>query len=105
MTGTPAAFSLTPRAAGENRAVQFSPDLRARVADGTITLSYRLWSRPKVKVDIDLVPFSSITDEDLALTGEPDRESLRRRTAHAGPIHEDTFVYRVEFHVVGRSDQ
>jgi ASCH domain len=73
--------------------VQFSPDLRDRIADGTITLSYRLWSRPKVRVggvyrsgpvmieidEIELVPFSSITDEDLARTGEPDVESLRRR--------------------------
>jgi hypothetical protein len=98
--------------------VQFSPDLRARVADGTITVSYRLWSRPQVKLggtyrtsdvwievdDIDLLPFSSVTADDLALTGEPDLESLRRRAAHAGPVHDDTLVYRVEFHVVRRSD-
>jgi len=85
------------------------------VADGTITVSYRLWSRPKVKVggiyrsgtiaievdDVELLPFSSITDDDLARTGEPDRESLRQRAAHAGPIDDDTFLYRVEFHVVG----
>jgi hypothetical protein len=95
--------------------VQFSPDLRDRVADGTITLSYRLWSRPKVKVggvyrsgsvsieidDIEMLPFSSITDEDLVETGEPDLEALRRRAAHAGPIHDDTLLYRIEFHVVG----
>lgn len=94
--------------------MQFSPDLRPLVADGTLTVSYRLWTRPKVKVggvyrsgsvsieidDVDLVPFSSITDEDLARTGETDRESLRRRAAHAGPIHDDTVLYRVEFHVV-----
>jgi hypothetical protein len=98
--------------------VQFSADLRDRVADGSITVSYRLWSRPKVKVggvyrsgsvmieidDIDLLPFSSITDDDLARTGEPDLETLRRRAAHAGPIHDDTFLYRVEFHVVRRLD-
>jgi hypothetical protein len=98
--------------------VQFSPELRDRVADGTITVSYRLWSGPKIKVggiyrstdvvievdDLDLVPFSSVTDEDLARTGEPDLDSLRRRTAHAGPVHDDTFVYRVEFHVVRRLD-
>ena len=98
--------------------MQFSPDLRARVADGTITVSYRLWSRPQVKLggtyrtadvwievdDIDLLPFSSVTADDLALTGEPDLESLRRRAAHAGPVHDDTLVYRVEFHVVRRSD-
>jgi len=88
------------------------------VADGTITVSYRLWSRPKVKVggvypsgpvsieidEIELLPFSSITDEDLALSGEPDVETLRRRAAHAGPIHEDTLLYRVEFHVVRQPD-
>ena len=94
--------------------MEFSADLRDRVADGTITVSYRLWSRPKVKVggvyrsgavaievdDVELLPFSSITDEDLARTGEPDLDSLRRRAAHAGPIHDDTFLYRVAFHVV-----
>ena len=94
--------------------MQFSPELRDRVADGTITLSYRLWSRPQVKVggiyrsgtvsieidDMELLPFSTITDEDLARTGETDIEALRRRTAHAGPVHDDTFVYRIEFHVV-----
>jgi hypothetical protein len=93
--------------------VQFSPELRDRVAEGTVTLSYRLWSRPKVKVggvyrsgsivievdDVELVPFASITDEDLAQTGEVDLESLRRRAAHAGPIDHDTLLYRVEFHI------
>ena len=63
--------------------MQFSVDLRERVADGTITVSYRLWSRPKVKVggvyrsgsvtieidEIELLPFSSITSDDLARTG------------------------------------
>lgn len=95
--------------------MQFSPELRDRVADGTITVSYRLWSRPKVTAggvyqsgsvrievdDIELVPFSTITPDDLARTGEPDLEALRARAAHAGPIHDDTLVYRVEFHVVG----
>ena len=99
--------------------MQFSPELRDRVAGGSITVSYRLWSRPKVKVggtyrsnadvwievdDIELLPFSTVTDEDLAQTGEPDLESLRRRAAHAGPIDDDTFVYRIEFHVVRGPD-
>ena len=95
--------------------MQFSAELRDRVADGTITVSYRLWSRPKVKVgglyrsgsvtievdDIELLPFSAITEEDLAQSGEPDLDSLRRRAAHAGPIHDDTLVHRVQFHVTG----
>jgi len=99
--------------------VQFSAELRDQVASGKITVSYRLWSRPKVKVggvyrsgsatieidDLELVPFSSITDDDLARTGEPDRESLRRRAAHAGPIDDDTLLFRVELHVVEPSDE
>jgi hypothetical protein len=98
--------------------VEFSADIRDRVADGTITVSYRLWSRPKVKVggvyrsgsvmieidEIELLPFSSITDEDLARAGEPEFETLRRRAAHAGPIDDDTLLYRVEFHVVRQPD-
>ena len=89
------------------------------MADGTITVSYRLWSRPQVKVggvyrsgsvtieidEMELLPFSSITDEDLARTGEPDLETpSSTRAAHAGPIHDDTVVYRVEFHVVRQQD-
>jgi hypothetical protein len=27
--------------------------------------------------------------------------TLRRRAAHAGPIHDDTLLYRIAFHVVG----
>ena len=103
---------------GQTGGVQFSADLRERVADETITVSYRLWSRPKVKPgglyrsgsvtiqvdEIELMPFSSITDDDLARTGEPDRETLRARSAHAGPVHDDTLLYRVEFHVVRGDD-
>jgi hypothetical protein len=97
--------------------VQFSAELRDQVANGAITVSYRLWSRPKVKVggvyrsgsatievdEIELVPFSSIGADDLARTGEADLEALRTRAAHAGPIDDDTLVYRVEFHVVDPS--
>ena len=96
-------------------AIDFSPELRPGVAAGEITLTYRLWQRPKVKVggryrsagvelevdDIELVPFSTVTDEDVRRCGEPDREGLRRRTAHAGPVTDDTLVHRIEFHVVG----
>jgi hypothetical protein len=94
--------------------MQFSPDLRAGVASGRITLSVRLWTRPKVKVrgryatgdvqieidSIEMVPFSGVTPADVLRSGETDRESLRQRAAHAGPIDDDTLVYRIEFHVV-----
>lgn len=96
--------------------MMFSPELRAGVAAGDITLSVRLWRRPKVKaggrysshgfdieVDtVELLPFSAITEADVARSGEPDRETLRRRAAHAGPIDADTLVTRVEFHVVAQ---
>jgi hypothetical protein len=98
--------------------VQFSADLRDKVANGTITVTYRLWTRAQVKVggvyrsgpvmieidDIELLPFSTITGHDLARTGEPDLDTLRRRAAHAGPIGDDTMLFRVQFHVVGPSD-
>jgi hypothetical protein len=98
--------------------VQFSAELRDDVLVGAITLSYRLWTRPQVKVggryavgpgeievdEIELVPFSSVTDLEVRHCGEKDRESLRRRTAHAGPIADDTLLYRIEFHLVGSAD-
>ena len=94
--------------------MQFSRELRDDVLAGDITLSIRLWQRPQVReggryrigpgeieVDaIELVPFSAITAADVQRAGEPDREALRRRAAHAGPIDEDTLVYRIELHAL-----
>ena len=94
--------------------MQFSRELREDVLCGEITVSFRLWRRPQVKpggrysvgsgeilVDsVELVPFSSIGAADLRRSGEADLESLRRRAAHAGPVHDDTPLYRIEFHVV-----
>src|SRR5689334_13551532 len=98
--------------------MQFSRELHEQVLAGDITVSVRLWTRPKVKeggryrvgpgvIEIDaveLVPFSAIDAEDVRRAGEPDRETLRRRAAHAGPIDEDTLVYRVELHAVSLDD-
>jgi hypothetical protein len=95
--------------------MEFSRDLRDEVMSGDITVSFRLWRRPKVKeggrypvgpaeieVDsVELVPFAAITLADVRRSGERDRESLRQRAAHAGPIADDTLLYRVEFHLVG----
>ena len=94
--------------------MQFHRDLRDDVIAGAITVSFRLWRRPKVREggrypvgpadieveSVELVPFGSITAADVRRSGEPDREALRRRAAHAGPIDDDTLVYRVAFHVV-----
>jgi hypothetical protein len=95
--------------------MEFSRELRDDVITGEITVSFRLWRRPKVKAggrypvgpahiqidSIELVPFSSITAADLRRCGEPDLETLRRRTAHAGPVDDDTLLYRIEFHLAG----
>jgi hypothetical protein len=95
--------------------VQFSKELRGEVAAGDITVTFRLWSRPQVKVGgryvvgpstievdtIEMLPFSRISGADVRLAGERDLESLRARAAHAGPITDETLLYRIAFHLVG----
>ena len=95
--------------------MEFSKELRDDVIAGAITVSFRLWQRPKVRVGgryrvgaaqievdaVELLPFAAITAADVRRSGEPDRETLRRRAAHAGPVGDDTLLYRVEFHVTG----
>ena len=94
--------------------MEFSRELRDDVIAGDITVSFRLWRRPQVRAggryavgpayievdSVELMPFASITAADVRRSGEPDRESLRRRAAHAGPIGDDTLLHRVEFHLV-----
>lgn len=94
--------------------MEFSRDLRESVLSGEVSVTFRLWRRLQVKVggryrvgsgqieveSIELIPFAFIDETDLRDSGEPDRESLRRRAAHAGPIHDDTLLYRIGFHVV-----
>ena len=95
--------------------MEFSRELHDDIAAGDITLTYRLWQRPQAKVggryrvgrveievdDMTRVPFADISDGDVRRAGEPDREALRQRAAHAGPIADDTMLYRIAFHVVG----
>ena len=98
--------------------MEFSRELRNDVLAGDITLTVRLWQRLRVKLGgryrvgpgeievdaIELVPFAAITNKDVRRAGERDREALRERAAHAGPIDDDTLVYRIEFHVVNADD-
>lgn len=81
---------------------------------GDITVTFRLWRSPKVKVggryrigpgqievdSVEVVPFAAIDESDLQPSGEADLDSLRSRAAHAGPIQDDTLLYRIEFHLV-----
>ncbi|MEO7061073.1 MAG: ASCH domain-containing protein [Lapillicoccus sp.] len=94
--------------------MMFSRDLRDLVALGEVTVSIRLWTRPHVKVggryrtagvvieidSLEVLPFSAVTADDVAASGETDLEALRHRAAHSGPINDHTLVHRVEFHVV-----
>lgn len=98
--------------------MEFSRELREDVLAGDITVSVRLWKRPRVReggryrvgpgeieVDaIELVRFAAVSGEDVRRSGERDREALRERAAHAGPIDEETLVYRIEFHAVSPGD-
>ena len=93
--------------------MEFSRDLRDDVIAGDITVSFRLWQRPRVRAggryrvgpaeievdSVELVPFAAITPDDIRRSGEPDRETLRQRAAHAGPVADDTLLYRIEFHL------
>ena len=95
--------------------MEFSAELRDDIAAGDITVTFRLWKRRQAKVGgrykvgratievdaMDEVAFADISDADVRRAGERDREELRRRAAHAGPIHDDTVLYRIAFHVVG----
>ena len=95
--------------------MQFTQDSHAAVADGSITVTFRLWKRPHAKVGgryavggvvievdaIEMMPFHAITNGDMRRAGAKDRGALRERAAHAGPIEDDTLLYRIEFHVVG----
>src|SRR5439155_20639668 len=99
--------------------MESSRELRADVLSGDITVSFRLWRRAKVRVGgrypvgpgyievdaVELMPFSAITPADLHRSGEKDMESLRQRAAHAGPVTDDTLLYRVEFHAVATQYQ
>lgn len=98
--------------------MQFSRELRDQVLAGDITVSIRLWQRPKVRVggrypvgpglievdSMDLIPFAHVTAVDVRRSGEADREALRLRAAHSGPIDDDTLVYRIAFHLVDRGE-
>ena len=94
--------------------MELSRELRSSVLSGDLTVSFRLWQRPQVKAggryrvgdghievdSVEMIPFAFIEEADIPRTGEADLESLRQRAAHAGPIHDETVMYRIEFHVV-----
>ena len=95
--------------------MQFTKDPHEAIATGQITVTFRLWKRLHAKVggqyavgsvvievgSIEMIPFDAVTKRDIKLAGASSRDALREQAAHAGPIDDDTLVYRIEFHVVG----
>jgi hypothetical protein len=108
--------------------VLFTADAWPGLASGDITVTFRTWTRPQVKVggryqaggstllvdDVRQVRVADISDDDARRAGEDDRGALLVRLAKrprgrytARPssdvrpeITDDTLVWRVEFHAV-----
>jgi len=93
--------------------MQFTADAWPRLADGTITLTFRAWTRPQAKVGghyrvggllleataVDLVAVATISADEARRAGEESVEALRRRLGDAET------VWRVELRYLGQDDR
>lgn len=91
----------------------FSMDAWPGLADGSITLTFRTWSRPQAKAGghyrvggmlleataVDLVAVATITDDEARRAGEADRAALLKRLGAADD------VWRIELRCLGRDDR
>jgi hypothetical protein len=108
--------------ARQDRTVLFSADSLTGLADGSITVTFRRWRRAQARAGgryrvtgllieadaVTQVPVGVITDADARAAGERDRAALvdrLRRQAADPPLDDDTLVWRVDFHLVGRDDR
>jgi hypothetical protein len=87
--------------------LRFTVDAHPGIADGSITVTYRNWRRPHVKVGgryrvgsvdvvvdrISHVPLESLTDDDARAAGTADLVALRK-FLHGSP----ETVWRIDFH-------
>ena len=94
----------------------FTSDALPGLANGTITLTFRTWSRPQARVGgryrtgglllevsaVNRVSAHSITDEDARRAGSPSAEALRQRLQKQG---HDGHVWRIEFRCIGKDDR
>lgn len=94
----------------------FTADSWPGIADGTITVTFRTWTRPQAKVGgryrvggmsieataVAQVPAGSITDADARAAGAADRASVVHRL---GSPADDALVWRVDFRCVGVDDR
>lgn len=94
----------------------FTEDSIPGLADGTITLTFRTWTRPQAKVggryrtgglllEVDAVSRvdpAKITESEARRSGNASAEELRQRLNTQG---HDGLVWRIEFHCVGEDDR
>lgn len=94
----------------------FTRDVVSGLADGTITLTFRTWTRSQAKaggryrtsgllLEVDTVVRvdpDSISDADARRAGDPSAEVLRHRLEKQG---HDGRVWRVEFRCLGPDDR
>jgi hypothetical protein len=95
----------------------FTTDAHAGLAAGTITTTFRLWTRAQVRVGgtyrigdsgialrvdrLERVRLGELTDEDAVLAGCGDLAGLTRLLGRGGRrVEEDTLLWRVDFHRV-----
>ncbi len=94
----------------------FTADAWPGIADGSITVTFRTWTRPQAKsggryrvagmlieaTDVRQVKARSITARDAKAAGEASRAAL---LARLGSPTADQLVWRVDFHHLGRDDR
>jgi hypothetical protein len=100
----------------------FQRRFHAGIADGSITKTFRVWSRPQVKVGgryevgkvgllevdaVEEVPLATVGEADIAAAGFESREKMTAylRRASRRPFDDETTVYAVTFHFAGPDDR
>jgi hypothetical protein len=95
--------------------MQFIKSQVDAIAAGTVTLTFRKWTRAQAKaggryrtwghlleaVDVRTVPADAITDKEARRAGESSADALRARLGVSG----DEEVYRIELRYLGQDDR
>ena len=97
--------------------LSFRKEDRDRVANGEITVTYRLWQRAQVKAgntyatgfgaaeaeDVQVIPAGLVPQDDVALSGFADIAAIWASAGeHTGAVvGPDTLLHRVQFRMLG----
>lgn len=98
----------------------FKKPFHAGLVSGAVTVTFRRWQKPHVRVGgryrchpigvlevdaLDVVTVGSITAEESARAGFPSREALVAYLAELGPVDDASTVHRVVLHHGGDGDR